>query len=120
VVDDDGGTRELLYTLLTRAGAMVTTAASAEEALVSIDAHVPDIVVADIGMPVEDGLSLSRRLRARPAQHGGTVPLIALSAYTRAEDRAAALTAGFDAFVAKPATPGDLLAAIGELLATRR
>ena len=112
VLDDDGGTRELLMTMLTRAGAIVTTASSAEEAMSAIDAHVPDLIVADIGMPVEDGLSFCRRLRARDAHQGANVRAIALSAYTRAEDRAAALSAGFDAFVAKPATPADLFSAI--------
>src|SRR4051812_31885010 len=119
VVDDDSNTRELLLAMLTRAGAIVTTAASAAEAMTAIDAHVPGIVIADIGMPVEDGLSFCRRLRQRTPQHGGNVPAIALSAYTRAEDRAAALAAGFDAFVAKPATPADVFAAIRVVLADR-
>jgi signal transduction histidine kinase/ActR/RegA family two-component response regulator len=114
VVDDDGGTRELLTAILTRAGAIVTTASSADEAMTAIDAHVPDLIVADIGMPVEDGLSFCRRLRAREAR-GANVPAIALSAYTRAEDRAAALAAGFDAFVAKPAAPADLFSAIASV-----
>src|SRR3954467_2113102 len=116
VVDDDSATRELLLTMLTKAGAVVTTPASANEAVTALDAHVPDFIVADIGMPVEDGLSLCRRLRARAAQQGGEVPALALSAYTRAEDRSAALDAGFDAFVAKPTTSTDLLAAIGGVL----
>jgi signal transduction histidine kinase/DNA-binding NarL/FixJ family response regulator len=115
VLDDDGGTRELLTTILTRAGAIVTTASSAEEAMTAIDARVPDLIVADIGMPVEDGLSFCRRLRNRDVHQGANVPSIALSAYTRAEDRAAALAAGFDAFVAKPATPADLFSAIADV-----
>jgi len=59
-------------------------------------------------------------LRERSDAHGGAVPAIALSAYTRAEDRAAALAAGFDEFVAKPATPADLFAAIGGVLESRQ
>ena len=120
VVDDDSSTRELLLAMLSRSGAIVTTAPSAEEAMAAIDAHVPDFIIADIGMPVEDGLSFCRRLRERSDAHGGAVPAIALSAYTRAEDRAAALAAGFDEFVAKPATPADLFAAIGGVLETRQ
>jgi CheY-like chemotaxis protein len=116
VVDDDGHTRELLQAMLSKSGGVVTTAASAEEAVRAIDAHVPDLLVADIGMPVEDGLTLCRRVRARRADQGGKVPAVALSAYTRSEDRAAALGAGFDAFVAKPATPSALLSVIGEVL----
>src|SRR3982751_6253326 len=86
VVDDDAGTRELLTTVLSGAGAMVTTAASADDAMAAIDAHVPDFIVADIGMPVEDGLSLCRRIRMRTEPEGGRVPALALSAYTRVED----------------------------------
>jgi signal transduction histidine kinase/ActR/RegA family two-component response regulator len=120
VSDDDGATRELLLTMLTRTGAMVTTAASADDAMTAIDAHIPDLVIADIGMPVEDGLSFCRRLRARSDEQGGHVPVVALSAYTRAEDRGAALAAGFDAFVAKPATPAALFAAIERVVQSGR
>jgi signal transduction histidine kinase/ActR/RegA family two-component response regulator len=116
VVDDDGSTRELLSTMLTRAGALVTAAGSADEAIACIDAHVPDLLIADIGMPGEDGLSLCRRIRARPAESGGAVPALALSAYTRAEDRAAASAAGFDGFVAKPTTPSEVLEAVAALV----
>ena len=120
VVDDDGHTREVLQALLSKAGAIVTTASSVEEAVRVLDAHVPDLMVADIGMPVEDGLSLCRRLRARGPDLGGNVPAVALSAYTRSEDRASALGAGFDAFVAKPASPSALLSVIGEVLEQSR
>jgi signal transduction histidine kinase/ActR/RegA family two-component response regulator len=116
IVDDDAATRELMIAILTREGARVQTAASAQEAIDRLDAEVPALIVADIGMPVEDGLSFVRRLRRRPAERGGRVPAIALSAYARAEDRAAALAAGFDAFIAKPAAPGDLLATIDDTL----
>ena len=115
-MDDDAPTREVLLAMLSKSGAIVTTASSAEEAIRAMDAHVPDLVVADIGMPVEDGLTLCRRLRAREADQGGMVPAVALSAYTRAEDRAASLAAGFDAFIAKPATPSALLSAIADVL----
>ena len=119
VVDDDDSTRELLSTMLTRAGALVTAAASADEAMSCIDAHVPDVLIADIGMPVEDGLSLCRRIRARPPEGGGSLLALALSAYTRAEDRAAASDAGFDAFVAKPTTPSEVLGALAALVRNR-
>jgi CheY-like chemotaxis protein len=77
---------------------------------------VPSLIVADVGMPEEDGLSMLRRLRRRRANRGGRVPAVALSAYTRAEDRAAALAAGYDAFVPKPAVPARLLITIEETL----
>ncbi|HET7696191.1 MAG TPA: hybrid sensor histidine kinase/response regulator [Vicinamibacterales bacterium] len=116
VVDDDDATRELMLVMLTQRGARVTTAASAREAIARIDEEVPSLIVADVGMPGEDGLSMLRRLRRRRPRRGGRVPAIALSAYTRAEDRAAARAAGFDAFVPKPAVPSQLLEAIRETL----
>ncbi len=119
VVDDDAATRELMIALLTSKGARVTTVASAADALAVLDDELPALIVADIGMPEEDGLSLFRRLRKRSVERGGLVPAVALSAYARAEDREAALAAGFDAFVAKPAAPADLLATIVRTLDVR-
>ena len=116
VVDDDAATRELMSVMLTQRGARVLTAASAHEAMALIDIEVPALIVADVGMPEEDGLTMFRKLRRRSAERGGRVPGVALSAYTRAEDRAAALAAGFDAFVAKPAVPAVLLATIQDAL----
>jgi signal transduction histidine kinase/ActR/RegA family two-component response regulator len=116
VVDDDGATRELMAALLARQGARVQTASSTRQALAQFDMEVPALLIADVGMPEEDGLSLMRRLRLRSADAGGRVPAVALSAYARAEDRAAALAAGFDAFVTKPAAPSEILSAIDETL----
>jgi CheY-like chemotaxis protein len=116
VVDDDAATRELMVAMLTKVGAMVRTASSAREAFTQLDVELPALIVADIGMPEEDGLSFSRRLRCRPPDRGGNVPTVALSAYARLEDRQAALSAGFDAFVAKPALPSELLATIQQTL----
>ncbi len=115
VVDDDAATRELLTELLQRTGARVETAASARMALVNIGQGAPDLMIADIGLPEEDGYSLIRRVRTLPGT-ARSVPAIALSAYTRAEDREAAREAGFTRFIAKPATPQQLLRAVEALL----
>ena len=120
VVDDDATTRELLATLLSDRGAHVATADSAAAALEWLDAHQPAIVLADIGMPGQDGLSMMRAIRRRPAAKGGDVPSIALSAFARAEDRRAALSAGFDDYLTKPALPGAVVDALTRLLATPR
>jgi signal transduction histidine kinase/ActR/RegA family two-component response regulator len=117
IVDDDATTRELLAALLGERGAHVATVDSAAAALAWLDSEVPSIVVADIGMPDQDGLSLMRAIRRRTARLGGHVPAIALSAFARAEDRRAALAAGFDDYLTKPALPSDVLSAIGRLLA---
>lgn len=116
VVEDDDDAREVLATLLTGAGAEVETAPDAPTALRLVAATRPDVLVSDIGMPGEDGHSLLRRVRALPEADGGKTPAIALTAYTRAEDRAAALDAGFDAHVPKPLDPGRIIAAITRLV----
>jgi CheY-like chemotaxis protein len=117
VVDDDATTRELLSTLLSDRGAHVATAESAAEAIQQLDGHVPAIMIADIGMPGQDGLSLMRAIRRRAPQQGGNVPAVALSAFARTEDRRAALTAGYDEYLTKPALPADILGALTRLLA---
>jgi signal transduction histidine kinase/CheY-like chemotaxis protein len=115
VVDDDATTRELLTTLFGQAHATVETADSASAAFAAVQARPPEVLIADIGLPGEDGCSLIRRIRALPSP-AGDIPAIALSAYTRAEDRAAAHAAGFDQFVGKPALPQSLLLAVENAL----
>jgi CheY-like chemotaxis protein len=116
LVDDDADTRHLLKRVLESHGAAVKTAASAAEALEMIAASPPDALVADIGMPDEDGYSLMRKIRRLPSSRGGTVPALALTAYARPEDRVRALNAGFQQFVAKPVEPDELAAVVAELI----
>jgi signal transduction histidine kinase/CheY-like chemotaxis protein len=115
IVDDDAATRELLTRVLERTGASVEAAESVRTAMTRIDRRPPDLVIADIGMPDEDGYSFIRRVRALSGS-ARAVPAIALSAYTRAEDREAAHQAGFTRFIAKPATPQQLLRSVDALL----
>ena len=120
VVDDDPSTRELLVELMKRAGAArVRTAATAAQAFKQVVEQPPDVLIADIGLPEEDGRSLMARIRALPGAPG-RVPAVALSAYTQPEDRQAAREAGFSDFVAKPALPQELLAAVSRLVAMAR
>jgi signal transduction histidine kinase/DNA-binding NarL/FixJ family response regulator len=116
MVDDHEATRDLMRTILTECGARVIAVANAAEALAQFELEAPAAVLADIGMPGEDGLSMIRRIRARPPERGGAVPAVALSAYVRTEDRQAALAAGYDDFVAKPAMPADVVRAIAAVL----
>lgn len=112
VVDDEAETRELLGTLLGEGGASVTAAESAREASDRVESGAPDVVVADIAMPVTDGLAFMRQLRSQ----GFTFPAIALSAHGRVEDQAAAIAAGFNVHLTKPVIPDDLVAAISVLV----
>jgi PAS domain S-box-containing protein len=115
VLDDEPDAREVLSEILNSCGARVSTAASAGEALRVIAAHNPQLIVSDIGMPDEDGYVFIRKLRAIPESRGGRTPAIALTAYTRFEDRTKALVAGFNMHVAKPVEPTELIAALSSL-----
>jgi PAS domain S-box-containing protein len=119
IVDDEEDTRELLRSLLETCGGLVTTASSPEEALSMMRRESFDVLVSDIGMPEEDGYRFIARVRALPAAQGGDISAVALTAYTRMEDRTRALLAGFNTHVPKPIEPVELLAVIASL-ATRR
>jgi PAS domain S-box-containing protein len=116
VVDDEPDTRELLKVGLGRCGAEVTAASSAAEALESIEKSAPDLLISDIGMPDEDGYELMRRVRGLPAEAGGRVPAIALTAYARVEDRMHALRAGYQMHVPKPVELAELAAVAASLV----
>jgi PAS domain S-box-containing protein len=116
VVDDEEDNREVLKVMLEEYGAHVVTAASASEALRAVREGRPDLLVSDIGMPGEDGYRLISQVRALPAEEGGAVPAVALTAYARVEDRTRALTAGFNMHVAKPVEPTELLSILSNLV----
>jgi signal transduction histidine kinase len=115
VVDDDEDSRDVLVHVLKLAGAHVDVASSAADALRALQGRIPDVLVSDIGMPMEDGFSLIKRIRALAPAQGGKLPAVALTAYARSEDRATALRAGFNAHVAKPVEASELIAVIASL-----
>jgi signal transduction histidine kinase/ActR/RegA family two-component response regulator len=117
VVDDERDTRELLRALLERCGCVVTTAASATDAYDDIQAHVPDVLISDIGMPQEDGYSLIAKVRALPPNQGGSVPAIALTAYAGVTDAERMILSGFQIHLAKPLQVTEFLTAIEGLVA---
>jgi CheY-like chemotaxis protein len=116
IVDDDPDSRTALCHLLEDQGASVAIAGSTADALDRFRQLRPDVLVSDIGMPDEDGYALIRRVRALSEGEGGSVPAIALTAYVRPEDSAAALTAGYHRHVSKPVDIGQLIATIAELV----
>ena len=115
VVDDEFDARTLLTTMLERCGAEVIAVGSAREGLESIESWKPDVLIADIGMPVEDGYGLIKRLRALPKERGGQTPAVALTAYARTEDRVRALSEGYQVHLAKPVDRYELAAVVASL-----
>jgi PAS domain S-box-containing protein len=115
LVDDEEDAREALRLILQQNGMVVTTAASAREAFELLERLQPDVLLSDIAMPGEDGLSLIRRVRLLPPGGGGLIPAAAVSAYAGAGDRRNALLAGFQHHVAKPVDPAHLLAVIARM-----
>ncbi len=115
VVDDEEDTRQLLVQSLTFHGATVISADSAKNAMELLKDQNPDVLVSDIGMPDEDGYSLIRKVRALPDEQNRNIPAIALTAFTRAQDRMRALSSGFQNHVSKPVEPDELTTVIASL-----
>ena len=107
-VDDDPDARELLGAALTQHGASARVVGSVEQAIRAVESAPPDLVLSDIGMPVEDGFDLIRKLRAHADTRVASLPAIAVTAYAHADDERRVLAAGFDAHVAKPIEPSAL------------
>jgi len=117
VVDDDPDALELATAILTSAGAVVRTCAAAAAALEIVRSWRPAVLVSDLEMPGEDGLSLMRRVRALGADEGGTTPAVALTAYGRTQDRMRSLAAGYSMHVSKPVDPAELTTIIANVAA---
>jgi CheY-like chemotaxis protein len=117
LVDDDGDALDLASAILADAGALVKTCTSAPEALTMLTGWRPDVLVSDIEMPGEDGYSLIRKVRALPPEAGGRTPAVALTAYGRAQDRMAALGAGYSMHVPKPVDPGEFTSIVAGVAA---
>jgi PAS domain S-box-containing protein len=115
VVDDEFDARALLTTMLERSGAQVLAVPSTRDALESVESWLPDVMIADIGMPMEDGYILIRKLRALPRERGGQTPALALTAYARTEDRIRALSEGYQMHLAKPVDRVELATVVSKL-----
>jgi CheY-like chemotaxis protein len=102
VIEDNIDTRILLSDVLGHCGARVTSFDSAEAALEGLNDSLPSVVVCDLAMPGIDGLQFVRRLRARPAEQGGTLPAVALTAFYEEFAAPAARNAGYTAYLMKP------------------
>jgi len=117
VVDDEANARELITSVLESYGARVTAFASVGEALELLTSgRRPDVLVCDLAMPGEDGISLIHKLREWEKGHDGALPAIALTAFGRVEDRTRALYAGFQMHIAKPVEPVELVIVVRSLI----
>ena len=115
LVEDDVDQRNLLRRIFEQQGAAVRVADDADRGLELLRARPPQVLVSDIGLPGTDGYEFLRRVRELPADGGGKVPAVALTAFARAEDRQLALRAGFQTHVTKPAEASELINVIANL-----
>jgi PAS domain S-box-containing protein len=114
-VDDEADARELVVEFLRGQGAKVTTAGSAAEAFARVRELLPNVMVSDIGMPKENGLTLMKRIRQLSPEEGGLVPAIAVTGLASADDARRALAAGFQEHLPKPLQLDKLLDALARL-----
>jgi signal transduction histidine kinase/CheY-like chemotaxis protein len=118
-VDDDESTQELVATMLLMYGVSVRTAGRAAQALQILSEWKPDVLLTDIAMPGEDGYALMQRIRSMPPPLG-SIPAVALTAYTDPQSVQTAFAAGFDAHLGKPLEPHVLADALSKVLRLRR
>jgi CheY-like chemotaxis protein len=114
-VDDQEDALAMLRDALEAAGADVTTAIAAEDAIKLIEMAPPDVLVSDIAMPGMNGFELIRRVRASADVRAQRLPAAAITAYARPEDRALALESGFQVHVPKPIDPSEVVRIVGSL-----
>jgi CheY-like chemotaxis protein len=116
VVDDQMDARDIIGTILERYGAEVRVAESSVAALKALTAQPFDVLVSDIGMPVEDGYELIKSVRNMLDQpEVARMPAVALTAYARSEDERRSIAAGYDIHVTKPIDPDRLVSAVMEM-----
>jgi PAS domain S-box-containing protein len=116
VVDDEADTREFLAFALEQCGATIMVANCVSQAILTLQDFHPDVLISDIGMPDQDGYMLIRQIRELELLRGGSIPAIALTAYSQEKDRKQAIAAGFQMHLSKPVDMEELIRAIAHLL----
>ena len=119
-VDDDPDGLEVVRAALTLAGAEVSTASTASDAIRAWERAPSDVLLCDLAMPDMDGFQVLNRIRGLDAAAGRLTAAVALTAYTSDEHRIRCLAAGFHAHVGKPYKLDDLSLALGAALAEVR
>lgn len=114
-VDDEADATEVISAILGAAGAEVKTAASVAQAIDLIERWEPDVLISDIGIPNQDGYDLIRQVRARSSDRRSQIPAIALTAFTRIQDRLKVLSAGYQMHLPKPIEPIELVTVVASV-----
>lgn len=115
LVEDDNSIRSFVKTILETNGYQVVTATTCQEGLMLFSSHVPDLVILDLGLPDQDGLSFIPEVRKR-----GNTPILVLSARSMESDKVTALDLGANDYVTKPFGTAELLARVRAALRSRR
>jgi two-component system, sensor histidine kinase and response regulator len=112
LVEDNPVNQKLAVRLLERLGHQVAVADDGRQALTALAAQEVDLVLMDVQMPVMDGFEATAAIRAREREHGGHLPIIAMTAHAMKGDRERCLAAGMDDYVTKPIDSAGLRAAL--------
>jgi CheY-like chemotaxis protein len=118
VVDDNDAGVLLTRSVLEFEGFRVDSASSSEEVLERLHARTPDLILMDVQLPGQNGLSLTRQLKADPAT--AAIPIVALTAHAMAQDREQALLAGCSGYISKPINTRTLSDQLQEFLPGER
>ena len=116
VVDDSATMREMVSYTLKQAGFEPLTGGNGQEALDKLTGQAVDLIITDLNMPVMDGLTMIRQLRAKPAHQG--VPIIFLTTESDADIKAQAKSAGATGWLTKPFDPDQLIRIVKKVLAS--
>ncbi len=114
VIEDTEDNRQILRDLLTAAGFDLIEAADGEAGVAMAKAHVPDLILMDIQLPVIDGYEATRRIKADPALTH--IPVIAVTSYALSGDEEKTRAAGCNGYIAKPFSPRQLLSKVREFV----
>ena len=117
VVEDDSDTREMLKFVLEQNGAVVLATDSVPPAVELVEKVHPDSVVADIGLPEYNGYALIAKIREFDEREHLRTKCVAVTAYATPVDRDIALRSGYDAYIAKPFEPEELVQTVAKLAA---
>jgi two-component system, chemotaxis family, CheB/CheR fusion protein len=119
VVDDDPGVRDAIASVLRDYGGRVTAVGSVIGAMAAIRRERPDIILSDLRMPGHDGYDLIRKIRTLPAELGGAIPAIALTALDDRAEQRRAIRAGFYLLVPKPVSTSGLVRAVAAVVTSQ-